>query len=312
MVEVRLHGSLAKAFGKVWHFDISSPREAFQALCGVVKGFHKKVLELDGQNLVFRVRTKHHDYTNDDVDLRLGGHSRLDIIPIVRGASAGVRFVVGAILVAAGVFTGQPTLATMGASLMLGSVVEWLTPLPKKAEQQAAAQSWTINGPSNTTDAGVPVPIIYGEVLTGSQCISAGVAAAQLTPSGAVAPAATIGGPLALSGVGYSDYGSTATVTQTYTVGVFNLTDPISVVWSYSGFAGATVQLTPVGRSVQLSVTGGTSTGNYNYSGTLTATVTGIETSTTSGEPPKTTTVSTSVTLTSTITIEQGNGISGN
>lgn len=239
MVEVRLHGALAAEFGRVWHLDIQTPREAVSAIECARKGFRAAIAALDQAGMVFRVRSKTHDYDNDDVGMTLGDTKRIDIIPIVRGASAGVRFVIGAVLTVIGIMTLQPTLIKAGAVLMLGAVVEALTPVQKRPEQKNL-QNWGISGPVNTVDQGLPVPVIYGEVLAGGYTISAGVTAAQLNPGGTLGPAVAIGGR-----VNYEIYtgaGGTYTVVVMLSASPFNMDEPYTFTWTKSGFAGATAQ----------------------------------------------------------------------
>lgn len=277
MVEVRLHGELAKTFGKVFFFDVASPAEAFRALRVACKGFAQKIRELDVEH-VFRVRGKNHDYVDDEVDLLLGSTKRLDIIPIVRGSSAGVRFVIGAVLVVVGyAVPGAQMLIPVGISLMVGSVVEWLTPLPKRDDPTSNdVKSWTINGPTNTVDQGQPVPIIYGEVLTGSLPISAGLSVSQATPDGSVEPEVTIGGnpnPSYYPG-GPGEF----TFALELSAAPFNLVAPLSYKWTYSGFGGTDSQqlVSSTTARFQLNMTHNfTASGTYAYSGTVNVEVKG-------------------------------------
>lgn len=242
MVEVRLHGVLAQKFGKVWNFDIGTPREAVDAIEANKPGFKAAVLDLERRGMCFRVSAGGHDYSDDDVNRKLGSFKRVDIVPLVMGASAGVRFVTGAVLVAAGLYVGGPigtALVSTGASLMIGSVAEWLTPIPKKEDMAKSLQSWTLNGPTNTVEQGYPVPIIYGEVLTGGYTISAGISVSQLDSAAGDAPLATVGGEVDSAFYAVNDTDPIVGVIQ-LTVGTVNLQEPFTYSWSYSGFSGAT------------------------------------------------------------------------
>lgn len=223
-------------FGKVWNLDIASPREAVDAInCGR-PGFKDAIMALDRKGMVFRVRSKNHDYDDTDVNTLLGTIKRIDIIPIVRGASAGVRFVVGAVLLVVSYFVPAlaPYLVPLGLSLMLGAVVEWLTPIPKKDELKRL-DSWTISGATNTVDQGAPVPVIYGEVLTGSYTISAGVSASEVIDGVGGVPVVQIGGNL--SPAIRTGGGGTKTVVLSLSAGPFNMNGPYTYTWTKSGFA---------------------------------------------------------------------------
>lgn len=244
MVEIRLHGPLAKDFGKVWHLDVQSVQEAVQAIEANMAGFRRRIMDLAEKGMVFRVRTKNHDYDNDDVHMQLGSSiKRVDIIPLVIGASAGVRFVIGAILTYVGYvvslipgynFIGM-AMVSVGLSLMVGSVAEWLTPKATKPDGPTSLQSWTISGPTNTVDQGMPVPVIYGEVLTGGYVISGGISVSQII-NGTSGPSVNIGGLFESA-----DYAVSGNVTSSLKFGVasFNMIGPFSYAWSQTGFAGA-------------------------------------------------------------------------
>lgn len=286
MVEVRLHGPLVADYGRVWNLDIASPGEAVAAINANRPGFSDFILALDRKGLVFRVRSKAHDYDDNDITTTLGSIKRIDIIPIVRGASAGMRFVTGAILVVAGFMIGGPAgsmqllasqaMVMAGASLMIGSVVEWLTSMPRREDATKSLESWTFNGAANSADQGLPVPIIYGEVLTGGYPISAGINASQVTPTGAIEPLVTIGGdpnPVANTGGG-----GFFTMVVTLSAGPFNIGEPYSYSWTVSGFAGAvqrriTKQTTATVR-VELDYNLAANL-NYSDTGTVSVTVSG-------------------------------------
>jgi predicted phage tail protein len=242
MIEVRLHGALAKEFGQCWHLDIRTPAEAVRAIECARRGFRDAILKLDQLGHVFRVRTKDHDYGNEDIGATLGSVNRIDIIPIVRGASAGVRFVVGAIMVVVGLATswlggaGVPV-ASAGFGLMVGSVVEWLTPKPKRPDPGAdGLQSWTFSGPTSTADQGVPVPIIYGEVLTGAVGVSVGISVSE-SVNGYNSAGVAIGGNLDL--IGEWQDGGLHTHVFTLSATVVGGRYPLNYHWSFTGFPGA-------------------------------------------------------------------------
>lgn len=248
MVEVRLHGVLAKEFGKVWNLEVATPREAARAIQCTKNKFFERIQELDRLGMVFIFRTSCHEYDTSEIDMSMGSVKRLDIIPIVRGASAAVRFVVGAILTVVGIFTHDPLLVKVGVALMLGSVAEWLAPKPKRQDFQQGAKSWTLNGPTNTVEQGQPVPVIYGEVLTGGYPISAGLAAAQLTAAGSIDPAVKIGGNTDVSIVHPTTSRSSPstptkrTAATTLSVALLNLQDPATYTWTVGTVSGVVAQ----------------------------------------------------------------------
>jgi predicted phage tail protein len=75
----------------------------------------------------------------------------------------------------------------IGVSLVLGGVAQLLTPVPQTVPTTGSTndtvkdprKSYSFSGVQQTSRAGVPVPIVYGETLVGSVVISAGVDTVQ-------------------------------------------------------------------------------------------------------------------------------------
>lgn len=238
MLEIRLHGALAKQFGQRWDLNVASPREAVAAIEANSPGFRRAVMGLQGLGYSFRVRTLTHDYGDDDLDLRTGGAKRLDIIPVVTGSSAGARLVIGATLIAVGVYTGNPYLINAGATLAIGSVIQMLTPVPKQdSNSSTRLNSWSFSGPGNDLGQGQPVPVIYGEVLTGGYAISGGLSSSDLSVSGSIDASVTIGGQFDVSHE--TVYSGTCTTVLAFNAGPFNLTEPYTYAWTVGTFTGA-------------------------------------------------------------------------
>lgn len=312
MVEVRLHGELAAQFGRVWNLDIETPAEAVRAIeCGK-PGFVRKILELDKRGMVFRVRSKDHDYNNDDVGMRLGSVKRIDIIPLVCGAQAGLRFVAGLVLVIVGgvvtAYSGGSAspagaaLYSAGVSLMLGAIVEWLTPVPKRSDfENQRARSWTLDGAGSTVDQGSAVPVIYGEVLTSGLTISAGLAAVQVNVSGSLTPAVTVLGRLEHNAQLWGGAGL-FTFNIPLSAGIFNLSEPYTFTWSITTpFASpVSAQIVDAGKAtckLVLVYSLSAAPSSIADQGVVQIAMTGIETSTSSGSAPQTVNVNASATI---------------
>jgi predicted phage tail protein len=143
-----------------------------------------------------------------DIDLEElhhpAGAAPISFVPVVAGAGAVGRIIVGIALIAlaiavpglgaaagataaATIFgTGFSSLALsvglLGVSLVLGGVAQLLTPTPKISQDEAdPRKSFSFSGIQNVSRAGVPVPVVYGETLVGSVVISAGIDIVQVS-----------------------------------------------------------------------------------------------------------------------------------
>jgi predicted phage tail protein len=73
----------------------------------------------------------------------------------------------------------------IGASLVLGGVAQLISPQPKissleRGKEAARLESFSFSGIVNTSQQGLPVPIIYGRAFVGSAVLSSGLDVAQL------------------------------------------------------------------------------------------------------------------------------------
>ena len=195
LVAVVLNGQMGKAFGKNWELAVNSPAEALRMIDANKPGLFAWIRRYLKKYGKYRVTCTYEDGRKEDLDNETFEFERqvkrISFTPLVEGASAGVRFVVGAILVVVGYmvgFTGVGApigyaLVAAGMSMMIGAVVEMLTPKPKMKNDQTERKdgtSYFFDGPVNTTRQGVPVQVIYGRVLVGSHVISANVNVEQL------------------------------------------------------------------------------------------------------------------------------------
>lgn len=64
------------------------------------------------------------------------------------------------------------SLALMGGAMLLGGISQLLTPSPKTDTTDRKPTSFTFSGPGSVDDEGGPIPLIYGEVVTGGVAIA--------------------------------------------------------------------------------------------------------------------------------------------
>lgn len=187
LTKVILDGPLGKAFGKEWNLAVTTPNQALSLIDANRPGVQAWIRNNASKFANYRVTITDRNgkkHRIDDSTYQLQRDEQPAMIrftPVVSGSSAAVRTVVGAILIAVGLYTGQVWLTSMGASLMIGGLIEMLSPRPKKSNNTSDdGTSYYFNGPVNTTAQGVPVPLVYGRCLVGSQAVSASVTIDQL------------------------------------------------------------------------------------------------------------------------------------
>ena len=197
--KVKMYGELAEFVGhKELEAVVKNPAEAVRFL---VTNFPK--LEAYMSNKYYQVLVGKEDVDKEDLHNPIG-QDDIHIVPVISGAGGNSpfgRILLGAALIGAsflfpgagmfgttglfgagtavsgGIMTGIGTaLSAVGAGLVLSGVSEMLFPLPKPDMPEDDPRiSFSFSGVQNTSRAGTAHPIVYGEVITGSVVISAGI-----------------------------------------------------------------------------------------------------------------------------------------
>jgi predicted phage tail protein len=190
--KIKLYGALAKFVGhRVLEADVATAAEAVRFLVT-----NWPALEGHMAKQYYRVHTAGEDLTLDDVHNPVG--REIQIVPVMAGAGALGRILLGIALIGlafaggAGVFGAAfaknlglfAAIKGLGASLVLGGIAQVLTPTPKTSTDEGdPKKSFSFSGIQNTTRAGVPVPVVYGEMLVGGIVVSAGADIVQVSGS---------------------------------------------------------------------------------------------------------------------------------
>ena len=190
--KIKVYGRLARFLGeRTFEAEISSPVEAFKFLLANFPNLESHMME---QN--YCVKVGNYEINETELDIPLGSQE-IKIVPVIMGAKKGLgRFLLGAVLIGAAIFlpgaapalgmTGF-TAGTAGASLLavttaniglylaLSGAAQMLSPAEELDKESDDPSSFTFNGVQNTIRAGVPIPVVYGEIFTGSLVVSGGI-----------------------------------------------------------------------------------------------------------------------------------------
>ena len=198
--KIKLYGKLAKFIGhRVLEADVATAAEAVRFL---LANWPEAEAHMNDQH--YRVSIGTYDIDLEELH-HPAGAAPISFVPVVAGAggSAG-RILIGIALIAAAFIPGfgfaaaaaatATTAATaagftaigavlfqLGAGLLLTGVAQLLTPTPKISQDEGdPRKSFSFSGVQNTSRAGVPVPVVYGETLVGSVVVSAGIDIVQV------------------------------------------------------------------------------------------------------------------------------------
>ena len=145
----------------------------------------------------YQVKVGDYSIDKDEINYPVGKQD-IHFIPVITGSGKGLgKVLLGAALIGVAVFSGGTGLSlgaggvfgftggglaaiggNIGLALVLSGVSDMLFPLPKPqkfSSEEDPRLSFSFSGLQNTSRAGTPVPIVYGEIFTGSVVISAAV-----------------------------------------------------------------------------------------------------------------------------------------
>ena len=200
--KLKLYGELAEFVGhKEFEIQVDSLAKAVSFLVNnfpqIEKYMNPQYYQVKVGNYAVNEEEIHHPIGQEDIH----------IVPVISGAGSGTgKILLGAALIAGAFLTGGVTAAGffggagvtgslagagfltkaaigIGGALVLSGVSDMLFPLPKPKEfksEQDPQLSFSFSGTHNTSRAGTPVPIVYGEIVTGSVVISGAIDTQQV------------------------------------------------------------------------------------------------------------------------------------
>ena len=201
--KLKLYGELAKFVGhKEFEIKADTLSKAVSFLINNFDGIEKFM-----SPRYYQVKVGNYEIGEEEVHYPIGQED-IHFIPVITGAGRGLgKVLLGAALIglaiinpsvgfglgpgglgagfanAAGTFSITAFAGNIGIGLVLMGVSEMLTPLPKKRDfnnEEDPRLSYSFSGTQNTSRAGTPVPICYGEIVTGSVVISGSVDTQQV------------------------------------------------------------------------------------------------------------------------------------
>lgn len=182
--KIKLYGPLAKFIGqRVFEADVATAAEAVRLLIA-----NWPELEKHMASQYYKVSVGDYNVDKDELH-HPAGQSDISIVPVVMGAGSVGKIIAGALLITVAVLAAAGTFGAslavggsfyfattavgyIGAALLFGGISELLL---RQKENEDPRKSYSFSGVQNTSRVGVPVPVVYGEVVVGSVVVSAGI-----------------------------------------------------------------------------------------------------------------------------------------
>ena len=188
--KIKVYGKLRQFLGKSYFMAaVKSPQQAMSFLMANFEGIQK---HMNGQ--IYKVKMGGRVITEEY--LSMSGQGDIQIIPVATGSAPVIPIIIGAGAIGAGAAIGTATLAasllsgaliTVGASMVAGGITDLISPQKPVPNVSSVSEidpnikgSYSFTGIQNVNNSGVPIPIIYGRVFTGSILISAGTDTSQI------------------------------------------------------------------------------------------------------------------------------------
>ncbi len=189
--KIKVYGRLARFLGQsTFEAEINSTVDAIRFLTANFPALQSHMIE---QN--YCVKVGEYEINDKELDAPVG-QQEIKIVPVAVGARRGIgRFLLGVVLIgvaialpgaapaltktgfiagSAGASGLTVALGNLGLYFALSGAAEMLTPTPSN-DSFDDPNSFNFNGILNTINAGSAIPVVYGEVFTGSIIVSAGV-----------------------------------------------------------------------------------------------------------------------------------------
>ena len=196
--KIKVYGKLRQFLGKSYFMAaVKSPQQAMSFLIANFEGVQKHM-----NDQIYKVKMGGRVISEEY--LSITGQGDIQIIPIATGSveivlgglllggggaavGAAVGGVIGGALVTSLVTTA---LTTVGTSMLIGGVVDLISPQNPVPTTSSVSDidpsirgSYSFSGIQNVSSSGVPIPILYGYVYSGSIIISSGTDSTQIVKS---------------------------------------------------------------------------------------------------------------------------------
>lgn len=175
---IHLEGPFKELYSEAIELEADTPSALLSGLKANFDGFERQLRSAEGFYLVGRSdaneKLKSIDFAN--WLMPLGEYKDIHIIPIIKGQGYEAAAYVYAALESYGTYiaAAAAVVTFVAVTYATAMIAAALMPAPDATIGSASqnAPSFIFNGAENTVLEGVPVPLVYGRVLTGSVVIS--------------------------------------------------------------------------------------------------------------------------------------------
>ena len=172
---IRVYGTLAKRLKRrTFEVAVRSPIDAINFLLVNFPEIKNYI-----EPRAFQIIVGHKAINEHQLSTFVDPTAEIRIIPAICGAGGNglTSILIGTALIGASLLFpfAAPILLPLGIGLVLTGVAQLIAPVvPDDPERDDPAKSYNFSGVQQTSREGVAVPVVYGDIITGSVVISAG------------------------------------------------------------------------------------------------------------------------------------------
>lgn len=191
MVTLKLYGWLRKFCGAAsFEIEVQSSLEVVKFLLANFPKLEQLIGQPDKYFRIWTESEKIKPLELDELTEPVGSQTVINFAPAIYGRGDGFwNFIGGLALIGLTIATGgaagflgplgSQIVVGIGASMAFTGLSQMLSSVPKPPEDPRR-ESYNISGIANTSMQGIPVPVIYGEIIVGSALISLGLKAEDI------------------------------------------------------------------------------------------------------------------------------------
>ena len=177
MQTVTLLGDMGEKFGSSWTMNVDYVRDIFKLIDCQRSGFREYLRECHENGIALEIR-RGDDFLEKEEELLLSvGKEDFIITPVPIGSKSGVgKIIVAAILVVISIFFPPASaalssfLSATAMSLAIAGITQLLMPGPET--DNVDPDSYIFSGAQMGIKEGLPVPLLYGELIVGGGIIN--------------------------------------------------------------------------------------------------------------------------------------------
>lgn len=189
LVDINFHGNIFEGIKPQYKLAVRSFSESIHAINILTKNrLFAKLLENDKKNIKYEILINKNPclfaeppdinnletLLNSELVMNYPNLKTIDIVPVMEGADQDIALIiVGIVVIIIGAYFPflAPFLVPAGLALIAAGIINLLSTPPKLDDFKNASRkgSYLFDGPENVAGEGGPVPIIYGQLLVGSQ-----------------------------------------------------------------------------------------------------------------------------------------------